>query len=106
MRKRAIPERFLRPARWARRGILAAAVVLLLILPHFELADIEPFTAFLIRSASAASLTLAGLSLAASFFFQRPWCRLLCPTGELLSILRRPVRYPKRVLRRNPPGRR
>lgn len=106
MRKRALPERFLRAARWARRGILAAAVALLLILPHFELADIEPFTAFLIRSASAASLTLAGLSLAASFFFQRPWCRLLCPTGELLSILRRPVHYPRRVLRRNPPGRR
>lgn len=93
--KRAIPKRVLRIARWVRRGILAVAVILLLTLPHFELADIEPFTAFLIRSASASALILAGLSLVTSLFFQRPWCRLLCPTGELLSILRRPVRYPK-----------
>lgn len=92
--KRAIPKPVLHIARWVRRGILAAAVILLLTLPHFELADIEPFTAFLIRSAAASALILAGLSLVASLFFQRPWCRLLCPTGELLSILRRPVRYP------------
>lgn len=93
--KRAIPKPVLRTARWVRQGILVAAVILLLTLPHFELADIEPFTAFLIRSASASALILAGLSLAASLFFQRPWCRLLCPMGELLSILRRPVRYPE-----------
>ncbi|MCC8062527.1 MAG: 4Fe-4S binding protein [Rikenellaceae bacterium] len=93
--KRAIPKPVLHIARWVRQGILAAAVILLLTLPHFEMADIEPFTAFLIRSASASALILAGLSLVASLFFQRPWCRLLCPTGELLSILRRPVRYPK-----------
>lgn len=93
--KRAIPKRILHIARWVRRGILVSAVVLLLTLPHFELADIEPFTAFLIRSASASALILAGVSLVSSLFFHRPWCRLLCPTGELLAILRRPLKYPK-----------
>lgn len=93
--KRPIPKRFLLIARWTRRGILVSAVILLLILPHFELADIEPFTAFLVRSASVSTLILAGVSLAASFFVKRPWCRLLCPTGELLAILRHPIRYPK-----------
>ena len=92
--KRQIPARMLGASRWVRRGILVAAVILLLLVPRFELADIEPFTAFLIRSAAASAIILAALSLVASLFFRRPWCRLLCPTGELLSILRRPIRYP------------
>lgn len=100
--KRAIPGWLTGVSRWLRRGILVAAVVLLLTVPHFELADIEPFTVFLIRSASATAIILAGVSLVASLFFRRPWCRLLCPTGELLSILRRPIRYPAFLRRRWP----
>lgn len=98
--KRQIPDWVLGLSRWVRRGILVAAVALLLLLSRFDLADIEPFTAFLIRSAAVSSIILAGLSLAASLFVRRPWCRLLCPTGELLSILRRPLRYP-RFMRRH-----
>lgn len=99
--KYAIPKRILKISKWARRAMLAVIVVLLLVLVRFELADIEPFTAFLIRSASASALILAGISLLASLFFQRPWCRLLCPTGEILSILRRPLKYPRRLFLRS-----
>lgn len=99
-RKYAIPQRALAVMKWVRRGILALAVVLLLWVTRFELSDMEPFTLFLIRSASVSALILAGLSLGASFFFQRPWCRLLCPTGEVLSILRRPLKYPRLFKRR------
>lgn len=92
--KKQIPPLLLKVARWVRRGILVAVVILLLLVPRFELADIEPFTAFLVRSASLSTIVLAVVSLAASLFVRRPWCRLLCPTGELLAILRRPIRYP------------
>lgn len=95
-RKRPIPANILRMGLWLRRLTLVVAVVLLLILPHVELAEWEPFTVFLIRAAAVSSIVLAAISLVASLFFQRPWCRLLCPTGEILSILRRPVRYPGR----------
>lgn len=87
-------------ARWVRRGILVTVVILLLILPHVELADLEPFTLFLFRSAALSSLVLAGLGLVGSLFVRRPWCKLLCPTGEILSLLRREVHYP-RFLRRH-----
>lgn len=92
---RPISKRVLHAARWVKRAFLAAIVVLLLTLPYFDLTDIEPFSVFLIRSASIGAVVLAGGSLVASFFVQRPWCRLLCPTGELMAILRRPLRYPR-----------
>lgn len=92
---RPITRRVRQAARWIKRGFLSAIVVLLLTLPYFDLKDVEPFSVFLLRSASVGTLLLAGGSLAASLFVQRPWCRLFCPTGELLAILRRPLRYPK-----------
>lgn len=92
---RPIPKRILHVARWVRRGFLGAIVLLLLTLPYFDLRNVEPFSAFLIGSASVASVVLAVGSLVASLFVQRPWCRLLCPTGELMAILRRPLHYPK-----------
>ncbi len=94
-RKLKLSPQTLTVARWVRRGILVTVVILLLILPHVELADLEPFTLFLFRSAALSSLVLAGLSLVGSLFVRRPWCRLLCPTGEILSLLRRKVRYPR-----------
>ena len=99
-RKFKLSPRTLVVARWVRRSILVTVVILLWILPHLELADLEPFTLFLLRSAALSSLVLAGLSLIGSFFVRRPWCKLLCPTGEILSLLRREVHYP-RFLRRH-----
>ncbi len=94
-RKLKLSPQTLTVARWVRRGILVTVVILLLILPHVELADLEPFTLFLLHSAALSSLVLAGLSLVGSLVIRRPWCRLLCPTGEILSLLRRKVRYPR-----------
>lgn len=92
---RPISKRVLYWARWVKRGLLAAIVVLLLTLPYFDLKDVEPFSVFMLRSASVWTVVLAGGSLLASLVVQRPWCRLLCPTGELMAILRRPLRYPR-----------
>jgi hypothetical protein len=92
----------LRPARFTVtlradvvRGLeyLPAALLLLVLLAALialplDLAGIEPFDAYLVRSAGWATLTVAGVGLAASFFVPQAYCRFGCPTGALLSFVR------------------
>ncbi|MDE7496604.1 MAG: 4Fe-4S binding protein [Muribaculaceae bacterium] len=49
--------------------------------------DYEIFTAFIVKSASAAVIVVAAIFLVLSVFVQRPFCRFVCPTGSLLKIL-------------------
>lgn len=65
-------------------GLLAIGVGL-----SFDFADIEAFTIFRPQSAPIAALVLAIVSLLLSIFVVRPWCRFLCPLGELLEDVRR-----------------
>lgn len=62
-------------------------VVALLALP-FDLAGLEPFAAYVIRSAGIATLVVAGVGLAAAFFVPQAYCRFGCPTGALLNFVR------------------
>lgn len=62
-------------------------VVALLALP-FDLAGLEPFAAYVIRSAGIATLAVAGIGLAAAFFVPQAYCRFGCPTGALLNFVR------------------
>ena len=62
-------------------------VVALLALP-FDLAGLEPFAAYVIRSAGIATLVVAGIGLAAAFFVPQAYCRFGCPTGALLNFVR------------------
>lgn len=62
-------------------------VVALLALP-FDLAGLEPFAAYVIRSAGVATLAVAALGLVASFFVPQAYCRFGCPTGALLNFVR------------------
>ncbi len=83
-----------RVERWLRHGPklwLTLALASLALGAGFDLADVEPFAAFLISSASAVVLVLAGTFLVLSFIVPRPWCRYGCPTGELVEIFRRPA---------------
>lgn len=101
-KKMRVPARILRMFLWIRRLFLVLVIVLLFTLRHVELASFEPFTVFVIKAATVSSIIIAILSLLASVFIQRPWCKLLCPTGEVLSILRRPVkRYEKGKLKQS-----
>lgn len=92
----------LRPARWrwelpagAVRGLeylpfallLFVLVIAMLALP-FELAGIEPFDAYLVRSAGIATVGVAVVGLVASFFVPQAYCRFGCPTGALLNFVR------------------
>ena len=83
-RKLAIPVLVLKIFRYVRWGVLVVLTAVVALNPFFELSEVEPFTIFLINSAATSVVVIAAVSIVASIFFQRPWCRLLCPTGELL----------------------
>lgn len=53
-----------------------------------DLAGLEPFAAYVIRSAGAATLAIAAVGLLASFFVPQAYCRFGCPTGTLLNFVR------------------
>jgi NosR/NirI family transcriptional regulator, nitrous oxide reductase regulator len=91
-----------RPARWqwtpsagAIRGLellpvgllLLALIVAMLAVP-LDLAGIEPFAAYIVRSAGWATLTIAVVGLVASLFVPQAYCRFGCPTGSLLNFVR------------------
>ncbi|MDR2834673.1 MAG: nitroreductase family protein [Bacteroidales bacterium] len=54
----------------------------------FALENFEPFSAFKFQYASLGVLIFAVVLLFISIFIKRPWCRFLCPTGALFSLLK------------------
>lgn len=80
-------------AKWGLKSIpvFLFAIVLLttfLKLP-FDLAGIEPFDAYLIRSAGIATICVAIVGLIFSIFVPMGYCKYGCPTGALLEFVRR-----------------
>lgn len=75
--------------RYVKQAILVIFVVLIFVLPQFQPADWEPFTAFIINSAAIWAIIIAAISVIASVFIPKAWCRLLCPTGEILQLMQR-----------------
>lgn len=71
-----------------RTWILAGIVFAILVGLNLDLNDVEPFSAFMIDSASDWAIGLALVFILLAVFVARPWCRFFCPTGELLEILR------------------
>ncbi|MBQ7649384.1 MAG: 4Fe-4S binding protein, partial [Victivallales bacterium] len=55
----------------------------------FGFEDFEAFTVFHPSTAPKLALALGAVSLFASLWLPRPWCRFLCPLGELLETFRR-----------------
>jgi NosR/NirI family nitrous oxide reductase transcriptional regulator len=92
----------LRPARWQitlpagvvrgleflPTGLLWLVVVVAMMAVPLDLAGIEPFDAYLVRSAGWATLGVAAVGLVASFFVPQAYCRFGCPTGALLTFVR------------------
>lgn len=52
----------------------------------FGWVDYEPFSAFILQSASWAVIVLAGCFIVLSAVVPRPYCRFVCPTGTLLRM--------------------
>ena len=92
----------IRPKRWTftlradltrALGFLPAALLVLTLVialtgVPFELAGLEPFDAYLWRTAGRATLIVAGVGLVASCFIPQAYCRFGCPTGALLNFVR------------------
>ncbi len=51
----------------------------------FGIVDYEPFSAFLFDQAEWAVIVIAVIFVLLSFFVNRPWCRFVCPTGQILK---------------------
>ena len=70
-------------------GLLLAAVVGIAITEiNFSLSNLEPFEAYRLGLAGAASLTLAAIGLVACLVIPMAYCRFGCPTGALLRYVR------------------
>ena len=96
----------LTPARWMARfddrakpwprlipfWLLFLALAGVLLRLPLDLAGFEPFDAYLIRSAGAATLAVAAAGLLLSAFVPMGYCKYGCPTGLLLDFARRRTR--------------
>ena len=56
----------------------------------FDWIDYEPFSAFIVQSASWVVIVIAVVFVALSTVIMRPYCRFVCPTGTLLKISQSP----------------
>src|SRR5262249_25724379 len=80
-----------RICRWLTRlrfVILILGVGLAIFWMKFDLAWLEPFDGWVLKSAAAVSASIAVAGLVASIFVPQAYCRFGCPTGELLSLIR------------------
>jgi len=72
-----------------RKVILVLLFALMWLGVGFDIANYEPFAAFLFGHAGAIVTVIAILSIVLSLFVSRPWCRFACPTGQLLRWCQR-----------------
>lgn len=77
-----------RGLRWLPFLLLALALGTTMLVIPLDLAGIEPFDAYVFRSAGWATLAIAGIGLVASLFVPMAYCKFGCPTGALLEFLR------------------
>jgi len=74
--------------RWLGPMLLVGVIFIAIVHVPFNLAAIEPFDAYLIKTASRATIAIAVGGLLASFFVPMAYCKYGCPTGTLLSFVR------------------
>ena len=72
-----------------RTAVLLGVLLAMGIGLSFGFQDFEAFTVFHPGSAPKAALAIGVVSLIASLWIARPWCRFLCPLGELLETVKR-----------------
>ncbi len=84
-----LPAGVIRGLEYLPAGFLLLTLVVTLLALPLDLAGLEPFAAYIVRSAGVATLVVAALGLVASFFVPQAYCRFGCPTGALLNFVRR-----------------
>lgn len=87
-RRLRIPKNIEQGLRWLPGLLIAFVLVVVFYRLPIDLADIEPFDAYLIRAAGSATLLIAVIGLIAAIFVPMAYCKYGCPTGLLLSFVR------------------
>lgn len=75
--------------RWIPVMLLALVLGVSFLRLDFDLAGIEPFDAYLVKSAGVATIAVAVVGLLLSLFYPMVYCKYGCPTGWLLEFVRR-----------------
>lgn len=70
-------------------GFLVLTLTVAALALPLDLAGLEPFAAYIVRSAGVATLVVAAVGLVTSAFIPQAYCRFGCPTGALLNFVRR-----------------
>jgi Na+-translocating ferredoxin:NAD+ oxidoreductase RnfG subunit len=83
-----VPARLGAGLQWLPGLLLLFVLLVVMLQAPFDLAGIEPFDAYLVRSAGWATIAVAVAGLAASLFIPQAYCRYGCPTGALLEFVR------------------
>ena len=82
--KISLSQRTIKALTFFRRALWAVLMLCLWTGVWFEWVDYEPFSAFIVQSASWAVIVIAAIFIALSLFIPRPYCRFVCPLGTLL----------------------
>jgi NosR/NirI family transcriptional regulator, nitrous oxide reductase regulator len=91
-RRVRVPRRLDRVLSGVPGGLLLVVVATAMGAVPLSLVDIEPFDAYLITIAGAATITIAVVGLVASAFVPMAYCRYGCPTGAAIEYVRRHAR--------------
>ncbi len=83
-----IPEVHKRLSR-VRYAIFMLLMFMMWIGAGFEIMNYELFSVFMVGSASTVVLVLGGVFLVLSLFVRRPYCRFVCPTGALITVMQK-----------------
>lgn len=83
-----VPTSLDRALRWLPGALLFGVLFVVMLPLDFDLASLEPFDAYVIRSAGVATILLAGAGLVAAMFVPKAYCKYGCPTGALLEFVR------------------
>ncbi|MBP5407399.1 4Fe-4S binding protein [bacterium] len=87
--KKSFPPKFMKAVSIFKVLLLVVIYILMIFKVVTDFTVFEPFSAFKFEAASLPSLVIAAFFLIVSLFINRPWCRLFCPTGTLLNMLRK-----------------
>jgi polyferredoxin len=84
-----IPEKIDRWLRYARYLVLAWVLYMTAVTGKLIFADVDPYFAmfnFWTSEVAIGGIIVLVITLAASLFVQRPWCKYACPYGAVLGI--------------------
>jgi len=84
-----IPNRWIDRIGWAKWLLLAYLVIRIAVTGEVVWSGTTPFKAFFTVGGTPLTLGLSGLFVVVSVFVYRPFCRLFCPLGALLSVVSR-----------------